>query len=239
MGRLRSRVRRIVAIDYPGHGRSEDPSAPMTSDILFDATSTLLADLVREPAVFVGNSLGGAVAVNHAVARPDRVRGLILLSPAGAPSTPRELDELRASFAITSRRQAMELIDRVHHRAPFLARLVAHEIPSTRRPAVAELLASISTATVDDSVIATAVGTLAMPTLLWWGRSERLLPASHLAWWRSHLPPHAVIEEPHGIGHCPHLDDPTRLASRITSFATELDATALAAGARPTRVVVA
>jgi kynureninase len=34
-----------------------------------------------------GNSLGGFVATRYALARPERVRGLVLLSPAGAPST--------------------------------------------------------------------------------------------------------------------------------------------------------
>jgi hypothetical protein len=36
---------------------------------------------------------------------------------------------------------------------------------------------------------------------------------------RCHLPRHAVIEEPAGFGHCPHFDDPARLAARLVAFA--------------------
>ena len=56
--------------------------------------------------------------------------------------------------------------------------------------------------------------------LLVWGKSERFLPRSHLAWFRENLPGHAVIEEPDGIGHVP----PARIAGRILRFARELDA---------------
>jgi pimeloyl-ACP methyl ester carboxylesterase len=58
-----------------------------------------------------------------------------------------------------------------------------------------------------------------MPILLLWGQSERLLPRSSLAYFRHHLPRHAVIEEPVGFGHCPHLDDAARLAERLVEFA--------------------
>jgi pimeloyl-ACP methyl ester carboxylesterase len=68
-----------------------------------------------------------------------------------------------------------------------------------------------------------------MPILFWWGRSERLLPGSHLAWWKEHLPAHAVFERPEGVGHCPQLDAPARLADRIASFV------ATPAVARPAR----
>jgi pimeloyl-ACP methyl ester carboxylesterase len=52
-----------------------------------------------------------------------------------------------------------------------------------------------------------------------WGRSERLMPAKHLAFFKENLPPHATIEEPEGYGHCPHIDDPESLSRKIVDFA--------------------
>jgi len=63
------------------------------------------------------------------------------------------------------------------------------------------------------------VGSLAMPVHLLWGRSDRLMPPSSLEFYRKSLPRHAIIEEPYGIGHCPHLDDPGSLADKLTQFA--------------------
>ena len=74
-----------------------------------------------------------------------------------------------------------------------------------------------------------ALAALAMPILLLWGQSERLLPKSSLAYLRRHLPGHAIIEEPAGFGHCPHIDDPARLAARLVAFATAACAVGLAA----------
>jgi pimeloyl-ACP methyl ester carboxylesterase len=52
-----------------------------------------------------------------------------------------------------------------------------------------------------------------------WGRSEKLLPASALRYFRTHLPKHAIIEEPEGFGHTPQLEEPARLGDRVIAFA--------------------
>jgi pimeloyl-ACP methyl ester carboxylesterase len=57
-----------------------------------------------------------------------------------------------------------------------------------------------------------------MPVLLLWGQSERLMPSGALAYFRRHLPANTLVEEPPGFGHCPHFDDPSRLAARIVEF---------------------
>jgi lipase len=69
----------IVAPDLIGHGRSSW-AAPWTLDANVDA----LARLLKGPAVVVGHSFGGAVALSLAAARPDLVRALVLLDPAVA-----------------------------------------------------------------------------------------------------------------------------------------------------------
>lgn len=220
LARLRARTRRVVALDYPGHGFSDDPATTLTPERLLEATRELLDAVVgEEPAVLVGNSLGGAVAVDYAIARRDdlrrRLAALVLLSPGGAAFSDREWDDVRDAFAVTSRRRAIAFMNRVHHETPLVARLVAHELPALmRRRGVRELVA-----TAKDRVLpGEELRALTVPILMWWGRSERLLPSSHLAWWRAHLPAHAVVEQPDGIGHCPHLDAPGVVAERIASF---------------------
>jgi pimeloyl-ACP methyl ester carboxylesterase len=75
--------RRALAIDLRGHGRSQVPRdgdfriSSMAEDI------TAVADALGiERYVLVGHSMGGAVAVSHAGAHPQRVAGLLLLDPA-------------------------------------------------------------------------------------------------------------------------------------------------------------
>lgn len=78
-------VRRAIAFDLRGHGRSERVSA----DAAF-AIEALAGDVAAvadacglERFVLVGHSLGGGVALAYAGARPERVERLLLLDPIG------------------------------------------------------------------------------------------------------------------------------------------------------------
>jgi pimeloyl-ACP methyl ester carboxylesterase len=220
--RLRRDVRRVVAPDFPGHGFSPPGSGRATPDALLASVSSALGALVDEPAVLVGHSLGGAVALHYALAYPQRVRALILVSPAGARATEDEWRALRQHLDITSRSDALAFLERVYERRPWFLPLLAYELPAMfGRPAVRELLVSASN---DHALPPDAIASLQMPILLVWGRSERLLPETHLDFFARHLPAHAVIERPHGFGHCPHIDAPDALATRIAAFARALPA---------------
>jgi 3-oxoadipate enol-lactonase len=70
--------RRVVRYDTRGYGASPPPAAPFSQ--LGDVTAVL--DALRvERAVVVGHSGGGATALSLALAQPDRVAALVLLSP--------------------------------------------------------------------------------------------------------------------------------------------------------------
>jgi len=215
---LHRHVRRLVAPDYPGHGFSLHGTAErLTPRLLFESVAMALDSTVTEPAIVIGNSLGGALALRYALDRPNRVRALVLVSPAGARSTEEEWTALKAAFDIRSRAHARAFLRRLYHRPPWFTELLAHELPETiSRRAVRELLESASN---DDAPEPDALSSLQMPILLVWGRSERLLPETHFEYFSRHLPRHAVIERPEGFGHCPHFDAPRVLARRIVTFA--------------------
>lgn len=220
VGRLRRHMQRVVAPDYPGHGFSQR-SGTLTPQALFDSVSAALDALDVGPAIFVGNSLGGAVALQYAIERPSLVRGLVLVSPAGAHASNEEWRDIKRTFHLSSRADARAFLDRIYHRTPWFLPLLAHEFPAAlSRPAVRDLLLAAS----NDHLPAPAeLEALTMPVLLVWGQSEKLLPDSHLAYFTRHLPKHAVIQRPAAYGHCPHFDDPIDLTKRILAFASKLE----------------
>lgn len=218
---LRPHVRRVILPELPGHGFSAHPEdgGDITADLLLDAISDALDGMLDEPAIVLGNSLGGAVALGYALRRPERVRGLMLVSPAGAKMEADEWRELVSAFDLTTTAEARRFLERVYHRPPWFLALFAHEFPDVlKKPAVRQILASV---TPEHSPTPDELALLSMPILLLWGRSERLLPASALAWFRQHLPPQTVIEEPAGFGHAPQMEQPERLAARVVAFARE------------------
>lgn len=70
-----------IAVDLPGHGDSPCPEdrAAFTRDAALADLDLVLAEL-GGPAVLVGHSLGGYLALAHAVTRPNVARGIVVLN---------------------------------------------------------------------------------------------------------------------------------------------------------------
>ena len=80
---------RILAVDLPGHaGSGRLPRGASTADFAAVAAAVLEAE-APEPALVAGHSFGGLVALRLAQRRPELVRGLLLVSPAGIASATR------------------------------------------------------------------------------------------------------------------------------------------------------
>ncbi len=78
-----SRTFRVVAVDLKGFGFSGKPDGDYTRRAQAQLVVHLLDNLKIEKAWLVGNSMGGEVALNVALANPQRVAGLILIDSAG------------------------------------------------------------------------------------------------------------------------------------------------------------
>ncbi len=78
----------VVALDLPGHGRT--PGGP--SDWTLSKAAGCLEQVIREldagPVQLVGLSVGGMIAQSLALARPERVRSLILIDTAAGFAEP-------------------------------------------------------------------------------------------------------------------------------------------------------
>lgn len=75
---------RVIAVDLPGYGKSTKPfGAPYSLAFHAETVSALLTHLNIQRAVWVGHSMGAQIAMTAALARPQQVDRLVLLSPAG------------------------------------------------------------------------------------------------------------------------------------------------------------
>jgi pimeloyl-ACP methyl ester carboxylesterase len=79
--RALGRDHRCFAIDVPGHGESPIGRAGSIHD-LADAVAAFCDDLGLREVALMGHSMGGSVACELALRRPDLVRRLILVDPA-------------------------------------------------------------------------------------------------------------------------------------------------------------
>jgi pimeloyl-ACP methyl ester carboxylesterase len=73
---------RIVCIDFPGHGISDNPNQTISSTYFAKITDDLIKKLDLKNLIIIGNSIGGATAIRIA-SNNTNIRMLVLANPAG------------------------------------------------------------------------------------------------------------------------------------------------------------
>jgi pimeloyl-ACP methyl ester carboxylesterase len=223
----------VYALDLAGYGESAPVAGRTTLRRLGESAIAFLDAVgVAEPVAIVGNSLGGAVALQIAALAPTRVAALVLADPAGfgkevtialrvlgIPIVGRRL-------AVPSRRNAL-----LETQAIFCDQaLVTQE-----RVELAFRLASRPGGTKVLRDTANSLGTyfgvkagwrrrliariapLGIPTLVVWGERDRILPARQLEEARRVFP-HAEWHLFERTGHMPQIEKPREFAELSLAF---------------------
>ncbi|MEL7371307.1 MAG: alpha/beta hydrolase [Myxococcota bacterium] len=221
LSRLRSVARRVIAIDLPGHGASDRSSAPLTTEVLWDGFLRGLDAIEVAPFVLVGSSLGGFAAVRYAVRRDQRVRGLVLCSPGGAPLPGASLTAFKQRFALSRHADGLSFVDAFLAGTPplLLRHALAWGVRQTMaEPGIRSLVASVG---YGDLLRPEELSALAPAVYLIWGQADRLLPESCFRFFEANLPGDAWIERPVDFGHTPYLEQPGPFVDRLKTFLRE------------------
>ncbi|MBX3269090.1 MAG: alpha/beta hydrolase [Sandaracinaceae bacterium] len=220
MSRVRPHVRRVVAPDLPGHGYSELPARGLNHDTLGAGLREGLDQLLTEPSIVFGNSLGGIAAVRYAAERPERVLGLMLAAPGGAPMDDEELTTFVDGFRLHDHKKALDFVDKLFHRPHPMRHVLAWGVRQQfGRSGIDDLLRSI---TPRDLLRPDELAGLEMPVFMLWGEADRVLWPEHRRFFEEHLPAHAEVHRIEEYGHVPHMSHPDCLAARLLEFARQV-----------------
>jgi len=74
---------RVLAIDLPGFGGSAKPDVSYSLAAMTERLSRFIDRWTSGTLVLVGHSMGGELAASLALSRPDRIKLLVLIAPAG------------------------------------------------------------------------------------------------------------------------------------------------------------
>ncbi|MBL8954602.1 MAG: alpha/beta hydrolase, partial [Myxococcaceae bacterium] len=203
---------RVVLPDLPGHGFSDMPSKLDAASLMQGLIESLDA-VIDEPAILSGNSLGGYTAIRYALARPHKVRALMLAAPAGAGMAAEDLEALRKRFSLKSHADAVSFVDALFHERKLTRHVYAMGL--RRYFSLPQTVAVLAQLEMGILFTPEELQSLRTPLLFLWGESERLLPVACLHWFQQHLPAHSVIEHVPGWGHSGFLDDPKGFAHRL------------------------
>ena len=226
----------VLTLDLPGFGRSPMPTEQITISGYARLLDRLLGELGIDAAAVVGNSMGGFIAAELAIAFPQRVERLVLVSAAGVstvahaqPWTVRAVPALRRletvlagsaawvasksdTFARRARLRDALLNVVVRHPGRLPAPLAAEQLRGAGTPGFLQGLLAVL-----DYEIRERLPEIACPTLIVWGERDRLIGVHDADVFADLIPDSrkVVFED---TGHMPMVERPAAFNALLEDF---------------------
>lgn len=225
---------RVIALDIPGFGFSDRPREPITLPTLARGIAQTVDALGEQrPLHVIGNSLGGAIALQLLVMQPERVASLVLVNSAGFG---REVSILLRALAVPvigwlatrrTTRAGARLLERTIYADRSLAtrHRIDHALAIGRQPEAGSIMRETARALATGrgvkprwrAELIAAAAKHRRPTLILWGEHDRVLPVDHLHSARRRLP-HARTHLFQRIGHMPQIECADEFADVVLPF---------------------
>lgn len=206
---LLSSNRRVLAFDQVGFGQSGKPALKYRTETLCSFLEGFYEGLRLERTSLVAHGIAGSVAIAFAAAHPRMVERIVLAN-AGFLLESTHIELLNPA----TRAEARELAKRTRFSASSSE---ADYIWADSMTSAAANQALIDAALSGNDSVAPIVAKVAHPTLVIWGREDRLTPLEigeriHAAIPESQM---VIIEK---AGHAPHREQPKEFATVVDKF---------------------
>lgn len=225
---------RVFAPDIVYFGKSAKPERDPKHADFVDFTLHFMDKFGLDRAVLVGNSMGGAIAAKAAMVHPERVAGLVLVNSAG----------FGKEIAWWLRLRTLVNIRPTGTPPPWLTQIGLKAIFDDPTRVSDEVLAMLMEVEQDEESIRTArrvlnIGvdwrglkpvlleeirdsahTITVPTLIVWGKQDRVVPVQHAFTARKRIP-QARLHLFDRCGHTPQLEYPAQFNALIREFVQE------------------
>ncbi len=197
-----------IAVDLPGHGRSE--GAPTDKVSLYrDWLHRFKEALGLGPIVLAGHSLGGAIALDYALCYADHLSGLILVGTGGRlrvlPSFLETLKTGNVPVELTEYLYGPEVPDDLYERG-------RQEVKSTE---AAVYLADLSAC--DKFDVMEELHRINHPALILCGSNDQLTPVKYSRYLEENLP-RGRFELIEGAGHMVMIEKPHAVNEAVARF---------------------
>ena len=216
----------VVRYDGRCHGQSDTVAEPFAIADLVADLIRLLDDLRWPSASLVGLSMGGMVAMGLAIARPERVRRLVLANTTSCyPEAARRMWEERIRLAREEGMGAVAEAASERLFSPAFAAASPHvvtryrdQLLQTDARAYAECCAAVAQVNFDS-----ALTRVAAPTLVIAGGADVAAPVSMAAALAAGIPG-ARLEVLEEAGHLSAVERPAEFAALVLAFLEETSA---------------
>lgn len=174
---------------------------------------SVLESLLDRPAVVMGNSFGGHIALRIARDRPELVEGMVLIGSSGLFERSFERGVQHAPSRSWLEGKIAELF---FNRSAMLPSMVdrAHDVLS-QRPAARAMVRLGRSAKRD--YLGDQLHLITPRTLLVWGRQDIVTPPEVAEEFADKLA-HAELHWVERCGHAPHIENPPEVAAAVVAF---------------------
>jgi pimeloyl-ACP methyl ester carboxylesterase len=211
----------VYAPEHPGTA-PDTPDDIYQLDNLWDLVlcyDELLRALKLDEAVLVGHSFGGMVACEMAAAYPRRARRLALIDPIGFW---RDSDKV-VNWMTVPPTELPAYVFRDPNGEAAKRMFGPSEPPEAAASARVRLMWAMGatgkfTWPIPDKGLKKRIHRVSAPTLLVWGKEDRLVPPVYADEFSRRIAG-ARVQTVEGAGHAPHLEQPERVARMIRELA--------------------
>lgn len=213
---LKRQVDEVILVDYPGYsGFLHDEAAFDSMDELMRAFREIVDTL--KPEIIIGHSLGGWLATDYAIDRPEIVKQLILVDPGGLVTDPEAQLNYRGLFQQAIESGSEHLLPHIFAKAPLLLPFFQEEFFSfLLTDESRSFLASFE----DRHLLNDRVCRLRADTTILWGEHDTMTPATWIEQWLERLPDDrkksGILIR--GSGHSPQIEKPGVLIALFTQI---------------------
>lgn len=218
----------VWALDMKGFGWSDKPRESIYAPRqLMEEVNEWMDAVGLEKVVFVGNSLGGAIAWNMALEHPDKVNKLVLIDAAGFMHEmpfPVRLAGLPGAATIAElffgRWTIRNILEEVYYNPSRITEIQVDAYYDRMRTenalyAVTALGQSLDEIAAEE--YSRRIPEVQLKTLIIWGREDSWIPVED-AWKFEKALPNATLKIIPGCGHIPQEERPEETAQLILEF---------------------
>lgn len=209
---------RVVALDFPGHGKSGRPPEPWGTKEFSEMVTHFMDALFIQRAVVVGHSHGGRVALHMAANHPEKLEKLVITGGAGLRKPPTEVQQRRSAEyakkrALYEKFKAMKIFGPL---PDYLAEKLRQKYGSADYKALDSEMRKTFVKVVNDDM-GPYLAKVAAPTLLIWGQNDTETPLWMGETMEKEIPDAGLVVFENGT-HYAHIEQWQRFSKIVSHF---------------------
>jgi 2-hydroxy-6-oxonona-2,4-dienedioate hydrolase len=213
-----SRTFEVIIPDIVGFGYSDKPTVEYTMDFFVEFLDKFMKALSVEQASFIGSSFGGFLATEYALKYPNKVKKLVLVSPAGTMRASTQiLDEYIMAALYPTYENVWKAFSNMTFGSDFVPDSTIRDfINRMRLPNAKYAFMSTLLGIRDSPKLKGRLSKIDHPTLFIWGEHDHMIPLEYSAEFAEISDSSTTVMK--GCGHTPYVEKPKEFTRIVLDF---------------------